>query len=272
MKEKMNVAWAWLKSLFQSGSKGIVKNNEAYIEKPRPDVGKTLIGENKLIIPFAHYVKGGMGYKGSYRLGYPEGAIIHYTAGRFAGGLSTALNTMHGGRKDGFTFLVISEDGDVVQGFPLDKWGWHAGQSHHPNFKGSASDKLIGIEICNGGMLERRGDKFFTWYGLEIPKDHVRHIATRTDNQSVGFYHKYTQKQEDALIHLLLWLKRNNPAVFSFDRVLGHDSVTLNETGTRSRKQDPGGSLSMSIPDLQALLKKYWAEEERRTLKEQVLS
>ncbi|MFO0452651.1 MAG: N-acetylmuramoyl-L-alanine amidase [Pseudomonadota bacterium] len=265
MKQKWNAAMAWIKSLFQKGSSGVVKGGEVVVEKPRPNQDELTPGDPKLIIPFAHYVNGGMGFKGTYKHGYPQGAIVHYTAGRFAGGLRKALDTMAGGKENGFTFLVISEDGEVVQGFPLDKWGWHAGQSSHPSFKGSASDKLIGIEICNGGLLERRGDKFFTWYGLEIPKDQVRHIATRTANQSVGFYHKYTDAQENALIHLLLWLKRNNPAVFNFDLVLGHDETTVLDSN-RSRKQDPGGSLSMSMPEFRNHLKVLWNQEQKKKL------
>ena len=264
MKEKFNSIIFWIKSLFQRESEGVVKNNVVLMEKPRPNQDELNPTQPKLIIPFAHYVNGGMGFKGTYKHGYPQGAVVHYTAGRFSGGISKALDTMKNGKKDGFTFLVISEDGEVVQGFPLDKWGWHAGQSHHKSFSGSASDKLIGIEICNGGLLERRGDKFFTWYGLEIPKDQVRHIANPTANQSVGYYHKYTKAQEDALIHLLLWLKRNNPAVFDFDLVLGHDSISVNPDGKTTRKQDPGGSLSMTIPELQAHLKRLWQEEKSR--------
>jgi len=242
----------WLKSLF-SNSK-VVKLKE----KERPNLNEVTPGKPLLWIPFAHHEENGMGYQGTYKDNYPRGAIVHYTAGRFKGGLQKAIDTMKGGKKNGYTFLVMSEDGEVVQGFPLNKYGWHAGQSSHHLLPGTVSDELIGIEINNAGILEKKNGKYYSWYGLEIPADQVRHIPKQNENQRPGYYHKYTQAQEDSLIGLLLWLKRNNPSVFNFDLVLGHDCVAP------GRKVDPGGALSMTIPELQKLLKARWKEEENR--------
>lgn len=250
-KAKINAAILWIKSLFSKGS-GKISDGKVVVEKPRPSKDEIKLGAKLVEIPFAHQVKNGMGYKGTYSGGYPKGAIVHYTAGRFKGGVNKAIDTMNGGKKNGYTFLVISYDGEVVQGFPIDKWGWHAGQSSHKSFSGSASDKLIGIEICNAGLLTKRGDKFFSWYGEEIPSDQVRQVKGTTDNQRAGYYHKYSKEQEDALVNLLLWLKANNPSGFNFDLVLGHDEVSP------GRKQDPGGSLSMSMPKFREHLISEW--------------
>lgn len=252
MLAKINAALAWLKSRLTNSNMVGLK------EKERPNLNAPTPGKVQLWIPFARQIENGMGFQGTYKGGYPKGAVIHYTAGRFKGGIQKAIETMQGGKKNGFTFLVISEDGEVVQGFPLNKWGWHAGQSSHPRLEGSVSDELIGIEICNAGLLERRGDKFFAWYGLEIPRDQVRTVTRPTANQRPGSYHKYTKDQEDSLIALLLWLKRNNPVAFSFDLVLGHDEVSP------GRKTDPGGSLSVSMPELREELHRLWLAEQMR--------
>lgn len=261
MRQKINAALLWLRSRFSNSNVTKLKPQEKPVkiptkpveEKPRPNPQE---GKNLLWVPFANQVENGMGYQGTYLNNYPRGAVVHYTAGRFKGGLRKAIDTMVGGKKNKFTFLVISEDGEVVQGFPLNKWGWHAGKSSHPSLPGSVSDELIGIEICNAGLLEKRGSKYYSWYGLEIPEDQVRHVKKNTENQRAGYYHKYTQAQEDALINLLLWLKRNNPKVFDLSLVLGHDEVS---TG---RKQDPGGSLSMTMPNFRKHLVKLWMEEQ----------
>jgi len=224
-------------------------------EKERPNKNEIIPGKPHLWIPFAEQIENGMGFQGTYKDNYPRGAIVHYTAGRFKGGVAKAKDTMAGGNKNGFTFLIISEDGEVVQGFPLNKYGWHAGQSSHPLLPGTVSDELIGIEINNAGILEKRGNKFYTWFGLEIPEEQVRHITKKNDNQRPGYYHKYTQAQEDSLVALLLWLKRNNPSVFDFNLVLGHDEVAP------GRKVDPGGALSTTMSAFRARLKKEWEEE-----------
>jgi N-acetyl-anhydromuramyl-L-alanine amidase AmpD len=266
MLQKINAAILWLKSRFSNSEAKPLKPSEKppkkpVVEKPRPNPGESETGKPLLWIPFANHFESGMGYQGTYANNYPRGAVVHYTAGRFAGGLSKAVDTMKGGKKNGFTFLVISEDGEVVQGFPLNKWGWHAGQSSHARLSGSVSDELIGIEICNAGLLTKRGDKFVSWYGLEIPKEQVRTITKRNKNQAAGPYHAYTKEQEDALIHLLLWFKRNNPSVFDFDLVLGHDEVTMRPDGLSSRKQDPGGALSSDMETFRSKLKTLWESE-----------
>ncbi|WP_457021162.1 hypothetical protein [Luteimonas sp. A611] len=65
--------------------------------------------------------------------------------------------------------------------------------------------------------------------------------VTKQGNQSAGHYQKYTILQEASLRTLLTWLRSNNPDVFRFDLVLGHDEVSP------GRKVDPGGSLSMTM-------------------------
>ena len=64
-----------------------------------------------------------------------------------------------------------------------------------------------------------------------------------------------------------MWLKRNNPDVFRFDYVAGHDEIaTLGSPGspkekTLGRKQDPGGSLSLPMAEYREMLFSRYAQD-----------
>ena len=190
--------------------------------------------------------------KGSYRKGYPEGAIVHFTAGRYhdlADSLSSQI-------KNGYTYFVIDQDGNIGQNFPLDSWGYHAGESKWQGLGESVSSKLVGIEVQCAGKVKPKGTKYETWFGSIIEQEQVRHIAQNTANQQeAGHYHKYTSAQEGALKRLILWLHRNNSEVFSLDYVLGHDEVSGPKGIGKWRKNDPGGSLSKTMDDFRIELK-----------------
>jgi N-acetyl-anhydromuramyl-L-alanine amidase AmpD len=145
--------------------------------------------------------------------------------------------------------FVISANGSVYQNFPINRWGNHAGSSKYPGVGEWVSSKLVGIELCCAGKLTQVQDRFVSWFGEEYERSQVNAVVTPRDNWKVGFYHKYTPEQEKSLISLLLWLKKNNPAIFKLDYVLGHDEVAPN------RKTDPGGSLSMTMPELRDYLR-----------------
>jgi len=196
--------------------------------------------------PFAaHNVKGVMQTKGKYRRGYPEGAVIHFTAGRHG---TSAINTA---LKNNFCYFLIDEDGTIYQNFDLNKWGSHAGESYWPGLGRSVSQYLVGIEITSAGKLDKLGDnKFRSWFGVDIDPKKVRTIKAKQENIEKGHYESFTVEQEDSLSALLVWLKLNNPEVFRYDLVLGHDEVSPN------RKPDPGGALSITMPKLRQHLMK----------------
>lgn len=208
-------------------------------------------------------VSGRMKIQGRYSAGHPRGAIVHFTAGG-----SDPVATVEGGIGNGYCFFVIAPNGDVYQNFDLDGWGSHAGKSSHQKLGNSVSQYLVGIEICNAGKVQQIDDDTFRpWFNdpnhyrrcsepipRGVPKPardlkaaEVRYVE-RFHNREAGWYHCYTEAQETALIALLLWLKSNSPGVFSFEFVLGHDEVSP------GRKNDPGGSLSVTMPQLRRQL------------------
>lgn len=208
--------------------------------------------------------------QGSYREGYPEGAVVHYTAGRSQRGDADAEATVRGGIKDGFSYFCVSSTGKVYQTAPLDRWGSHAGKSWHPRLGFWVSSRLVGIEVCCAGLLEKTARGYEPWWNENTTSEakktffaeaEVRAVAKQQNVTQAGPYHRYATAQEEALYRLLLWLAGNNPAVFDLDLVLGHDEV-----GTRDppggpgekvlgRKQDPGGSLSAFMPAFREGLK-----------------
>lgn len=189
--------------------------------------------------------------KGTYSYGWPKGCVVHYTAGRNETE-EQALNTIRWGRTQGFTFMLIGPTGVVYQGAPLNKWGEHAGKSYHPLVGPMVSSSLVGIEVACPGRLTKGS----TAWGFKPEVGLTREVGDK-HNMRAGVYVKYTDAQEAALTELILWLKRQHPDIFDLNLVLGHDSVAP------GRKSDPGGSLSMSIPEYQQHLKNLFAAETR---------
>jgi hypothetical protein len=193
--------------------------------------------------------------QGEFPKGFPEGAIVHFTAGRFDKGLQSAIDTIEYGASQGFAYWAIAIDGTVVRGHDIRKWGYHAGVSERSPLGKSVSKRLLGIEICCAGKVTRNGDgTFSTWYGTKFPNtsDKIRHTdGKRYPEEEAGYYHKYTVEQEAALVNLLMQLREDSNGIFSFDNVFGHDEVAM----PRGRKNDPGGALSVGMPEFRKFLK-----------------
>jgi N-acetylmuramoyl-L-alanine amidase len=139
-----------------------------------------------------------------------------------------------------YCYFVIDHKGQVAQPFPLNRWGSHAGTSYWKPIGSDVSKLLVGCEVMCAGKVEKRGERYMTWFGREVPKDQVV-FSKKDENIQEGYYQRYTKDQFDSLVALCLWLKANNPDVFSFDNVVGHDTVSP------SRKSDPGASLVNSV-------------------------
>jgi hypothetical protein len=209
----------------------------------RPSVSQP--GQKLLWCPFANTDFPRARSRGSYRNGYPKGAVVHFTAGR-RNGLASGLEYQV---SQGYLYFLIDEAGNIGQNFPLDSWGYHAGASSFPGLSGPVSNDLVGIEVQCAGKLAEQAGTYKSWFNTTIPAAEVRTISTNSANQVAGHYQKYTDAQETALVNLLVWLFRNNPDVFSLDFVVGHDEVSP------GRKNDPGGALSSTMSDFRAKLR-----------------
>lgn len=208
-----------------------------------------------------------------YPKGYPEGAVVHFTAGSFRG-KDNATGTMQYAKQEGFGFMCLDRDGTLLQWQDLRTSDNHAGESAwviDGQRVSGVSSRLVGIEINNPGRLELYQGKYYAWFDLTKdkegkiirarnpiePKD-CRIITKNNDNILAGAYLPFTKKQEDELVRLLLWLKDNNPSVFSFNNVVGHDECAGPKGIGRWRKNDPGGALSMTMTEFRKHLIKLY--------------
>lgn len=217
---------------------------------------------------------------------YPSGLLIHWTAGRGrspenAGprfgrtpNKSAIRGIKYADKDKGPAYLLMDRMGRVFQNFAFNRRGYHSGRSGYEGIKGSVHNELVGIEIqCAGKLKEVTDEDIKSWEDYnkkKLPKgkwckawftrphrgdfffseDEVRYSPVDKDNCFKGYYHKYTEAQEESLTKLILWLHRNNPEVFKIKYVLGHDTVAK----PKGRKVDPGFSMSRTIPEYQEYL------------------
>lgn len=187
--------------------------------------------------------------QGDYPSRFPMGALVHFTAGRCDRGDPDAEATIRYGASQKHCYFCISRTGKVYQTAPLSRWGYHAGQSTYPGLGSYVHSKIVGIELCNAGLLTKTALGYEPyWNKPGNPKntyykeDDVRYVERVANITQRGYYLKYTSEQERSLIALILWMRATDPAVFKLGYVVGHDEVSP------SRKNDPGGALSMLMP------------------------
>lgn len=198
-------------------------------------------------IPFADQSMH-MPTKGTYRKWWPEGLVIHFTAG------SDNYRVMEEGAQKGYCYMYLSREGKLYQPAPINKYGAHAGPSEYPGLGKGVSQYLAGVEVACWGPVSKFPDGLYrpdpkAWGGRTIkaiiPEREVRVV----DGQA---WQMYTQRQEEVLQRLVVWLHNKGPVgVFKLDYVVGHEEVAV----PRGRKVDPGGSLGMKLPEYRAYLK-----------------
>lgn len=212
---------------------------EALKDDMTPEILPTLPQAN-VDTPIFKIVKG-VKYKdrGNYNTdsGMFSGLTVHYTvSGNAPTGVVNYL------AEQGYGCMVMDYDGVIYipEDFDvLKSWGYHSGVSKW-NGRSSVSDVFAGLEICCWGLNSKVGP--------------FREVTTDQGYVVSGKYQQYTEAQEKSLIDFCLWAKNRNPE-FSFDNVVGHDELRR-EAGRIGDKQDPGGSLSMTMPQLRELLKR----------------
>lgn len=188
--------------------------------------------------------------RGKYRRGYPEGAVVHFSAGHWDGD-DAAKNCAKYLAKTGYTCLVISRTGNVFQSHPINEWGYHAGDSSWYELN-SCSRYFVGIELICAGKLEYDpvNHIYRSWFGKSVDPSEVR-MSYAEDNIKAGYYQMLTKEQENSLLNVLKWCFFNDfRGTFCPENVVGHDEIAP------KRKNDPGGALSRTMPQLRELLKK----------------
>lgn len=212
-----------------------------------PDRDESMM-QGQYKIPIIEELPINVSLKGKYKTptGQPKGVVIHYTAGRSFNGRADAVNSMQFMASQGLGSMVMDKDGIIYQarnqGF--DDVAFHAGKSEWRGKKG-LSYYCMGLEICSAGLLDT---DLKTWYGEQMPASITRTVEAHHNIQK-GVYHRFTVEQEEALFNFLMWQIDVNKE-FDIGWIVGHDEVCV----PHGRKADPGGSLSMSMPELRAVL------------------
>jgi len=141
--------------------------------------------------------------------------VLHHTAGN-----SSGVNTFNAWNNDSrgriATCVCISGkgkssntyDGEIVQGFSSRYWAYHLGLKNDVfrafGLPYKSIDKIsIGVEICNWGSLEKRGDKFYNYVNREVAKDEVCELEAPFKGKK--YFHAYTDAQIESTRQLLIY-------------------------------------------------------------------
>ena len=122
--------------------------------------------------------------------------ILHHTSGRTA---QSSIDWWNLKPDHVSTPYIIPRNGEIWELFNPEYWAYALGinSSYHEK-------KSIQIEIANAGGLNKIGDKFYTWYGVEIPFDSV--VTYKNEHRGFFHYEKYTDKQVKAVVDLIDYL------------------------------------------------------------------
>ncbi len=186
---------------------------------------------------------------GTYKNKFPEGIVVHFTAGWQN---QKGKDAIAYANKNGHRYFFIDQDGQVFQQFCLTGYGPHAGVSKCPVTKrDTVAQYYVGIEVACGGRLEdadKDGQVDDTYFKTNVKPENIRTglINNKWQKSSNGSYEKFTEAQELSLKKLCTWLCENgcNP-----DLIFGHDEVAP------TRKNDPGLSLSVTMDEFRKIIK-----------------
>lgn len=145
---------------------------------------------------------------------------------------------------NGHSYMICDEKGQMYQGAPLNRWGWHTGKAAWRKLPTPLSAELLGVEVCSWGRMQDLSASLKRY----VDKSRVKVLKNDRDNAPAGEYESFTNKQIASIVSLCFWLKDNYPE-FSFDNVVGHSEISP------GRKADPGGCMELSMQQFRNLLK-----------------
>ncbi len=151
--------------------------------------------------------------------------VIHYTAGASA---ESSIRSLEDDSTQASAHLVVARDGKITQLVPFNTIAWHAGRSQFGNRVGF-NRYSIGIEIDNAGVLEKRGDKFYSWFNKAYDAEDVVYAVHRNE-KTPRYWHAFTQEQITRVEEICRTLVQN----YQLKYILGHEEISP------GRKIDPG--------------------------------
>ncbi len=137
----------------------------------------------------------------------PEGVVSWWDKDRSHGNrVRVGTSYVIGGRST--RAPDTSHDGRILRCFPEEHWAYHLGVND-PG--GVLNGKSIGIELCNYGqlVLSQQDGRFYNYVQHPVPDDQV--VDLGRPFRGFRYYHKYTDKQLDALRRLMLDIADRHP-------------------------------------------------------------
>ena len=169
-----------------------------------------------------------------------QGLVVHYTASpRFSARAVCKYFATLRKEKSQIACPVMGGDGKI---YVSKDWNVfedrasHAGKSEW-NGNRNISNTFAGIELCCIGRSENAIHDCQPDFRLVYTKDNIKH----------GNYQMFTKCQEMKLVQLCLILDHEIKE-FDLNNVVGHDEIAPD------RKTDPGGSLSVTMPEFREIL------------------
>lgn len=227
--EKLDVAWdsiAQAKADIITGDIEPDRPNKEPIDDPNQAASVEFIS-----LPNVRYK-----LNGNFRTpsGRPKGVVVHYTvSGRQERNARGVVNYLAG---KNLGAIVMDQDGKlyIPSNFdPMKHVVWHAGKSSWKG-KSGVSQYCVGIEVCCWGRLD--GTPRLQSLATE------KKFFKNEKNIVQGTYELFTEAQIRSLVNLIKFIAQDNPE-FDKDWIVGHDEISP------GRKQDPGGSLSMTMDE-----------------------
>jgi len=147
---------------------------------------------------------------------------LHFTVGVITGDISSLTKE----NNHMSVPYVVDRLGHIYRLFDDSYWSYHLGSTAIGGNQ-IMSKASVGIEISNYGPLKLKDDKFVDAYGNTYCSDigYVDSVAYR----GYSFYAKMTEKQVDAIAHLLTYLSEKHGIPLTFKDYIGEVFETPEE-------------------------------------------
>lgn len=145
-----------------------------------------------------------------FKVEYPKKQIVlHHTAS--GGDRRGDIDYWQSNSDKIATAFVVDRDGTIWQCFNSKYYAYHLGVPASTfkkfgvnNTSLNLHQHSIGVELDNWGYLDKKGDRFYAWAGIEIPEEKVQ---VYTPNYlGKRYFEKYTEAQLTSTKELITYL------------------------------------------------------------------